>query len=183
MKRLLILLFLPVYCFGQVATKIQSTTTAYSVATSLAALTNSTTETTLFSQSLPAGLLGTAKHVYVTFIGQMSSTLINPTITLKFKYGTGVLTLATGLSINASLTSSPFIIEAEIIAGNSTSSQIAFAKLLNNGSGIFAFPVYLGVGTWTIDSTTAQNISITAQFNSALTGTTLVPMAMTIETR
>lgn len=185
MKTLILpLLLFPFLVFGQGNfTKTFSATANYTVGGSLATLTNSAAATNLFTQTIPGGLLGTAKHVHVTLVCQLSSTIINPALTLTLKYGTSTLVVANTAGINASLSSVPFILNADIYAVNSTSSQVATATISNSTSGALGLNMYQAVGTWAIDSTVDQTLAITAQFNSALTGTTLIPLLMTIETR
>lgn len=169
---------------AQTVVTTQSAANAIAVASSITTLTNSATETTLFSKTVPGGLMGTSRGMHLAFLAQLSSTLVNPSLTIKIKYGTAVITAVSAVSVNASLTSVPFYIECDIMNANATGSQQVISRVFQNtvsaplslGAG-----VYLASSTWTTDSTVDQTLAVTATFNSALTGTTLVPILLTFK--
>lgn len=145
----------------------------YSVADyTSATLSSSTVETTLFTQTIVAGSMGIAKELNFRIICTLTTVLAPPTLTIKMKFGASTLTVMSGLTLSTSLTSSPFIIEGVIANVGSSTAQIVYAKLTQASSTILlAQP--MAYADWTIDTTTDQTFSVTAQFGSSSATTVL----------
>ncbi len=168
-------------CHAQAQTSGTTQSAANTITTysSIATLTNSATETTLVSKVIPGGLLGASRKLTGRAVFTLSSTLVNPAITIKIKYGAMVLTAVGSLSINLSLTAQPFYIDFEINNLNSTNAQLAIARVYQSSISSplgTTSPFIMVMQQGTTDSTADQTFSVTATFNSALTGTTLIPL-------
>lgn len=135
---------------------------------SASTLTNSSSETTLFSQNIVAGRMGTNKELVFG--------LLPPSITVKIKFGSATLTVLNGQSLATSLASAkPFIIEG-MVCNNSVSTQFIYAKISQASN---TLPLLLSASSgmdsadWTIDTSSDQTFSITAQFATANNAATL----------
>lgn len=141
-------------------------------------LLNTTAETTLFSTVIPAGKLGSAKILDFKICFHISTpTLSIPTLTLKLKLGSASLTLSSTANLSANLTDKPLIVEAEISNLGVANSQFVLAKVFNNSAGLILSGLSSAFsatdGTWAVDTTVDQTLSVTGQFG-ALSGTTTV---------
>ncbi len=133
-------------------------------------VTNTTVETTLLSVSLAGGNLGTLNSVYgKCWISRLRGNTTN-TLTLRLKYGAQTLITAVITVANGELGAG--FIEFEIRGAGGTSAQDADlllhtatnATILNTS--VTSCRFYAN-GTGTVDSTAAQNIVLTAQWNAA----------------
>lgn len=139
-------------------------------------LTNTNVETTMFTQTMAAGSMGINKEVFFRFICLLTTGLLPPTITIKVKLGSSVLTVVSTTALSASMTSVPFIVEGSVINQDTTGSQLAWARLTQPSN---TLALLLSGGTamaatdWTEDTTADKNFVITAQFGSSVSSTTL----------
>lgn len=147
-------------------------------------MTNTASEINLFVQNVGGGKLGVNKTLDFESVNRLSTVLINPTLTIRIRFGTSILTVLNAVSLVSSIsTNKPFIIKGKIV-NTSATTQYVYAYisqygvnvpiLLNNDSG-------LADADWTIDTTINQQFSITAQFGSSLTGATLTPKMVTVD--
>jgi len=137
-----------------------------------AGLENITTETSLASTTIPANTLGTANAVRLTTsIINFSIGGSNPTLTLKFKYGSCT---ATAPTIGGTVVSiARGYIEAKIIADGSTGAQeisldLFATPLGTTGAGVIATTRVLA--SCTEDSTGDLTLDLTGQLSGASTG-------------
>lgn len=117
--------------------------------------TGSTSETTLVTVSIPAGLMGSNGRVRVTVLGGATGASGNKTWRVKFG-GTAFL------EIVGTTTTLSSRIQCEIANRNATNSQVGGALAQGNWSTNTA-----AVITSAIDTTAAVNLTITGQLSSA----------------
>lgn len=133
-------------------------------------INNSSTETTLFSVSVPGGTLSTNNAIEGRIaISQLDKGSVR-NLTLRLKYGsTTIATVAAGTGGSNFVDMAGFI-DFSLVADGSTSAQKAVisGNLANNGSASDGVDWLFGdYGTATEDSTGALNLSVTAQFSGA----------------
>lgn len=133
---------------------------------------STTTETALFSQTIPANMLGTAGAIIVDLMVS-DYNAVSRDLTIRLKYGSTTVATFTLSDTSASTGYSGYI-KAKLFADGSTSSQKGAVQLtltkeqtLTTSSAGTA--IQTGVGTATEDSTGALTLSVTAQWNA--TGT------------
>lgn len=143
-----------------------------------AAISNTVSEMSLFSTTIPAYKMGDSKILKFELTCAITTpTLSIPTLTLKLRFGTFTMNITTTVTINASLTEKPILIEGKIM-NITSSSQYIVVKVFNNSSGVNILSG-LGSGLTVVDSTSAidtnsdQVFSITSQFGG-LSGTTSI---------
>ena len=139
-------------------------------------LSNTTTETTVFSATIKAGQLALDRSVRVQYNGSITSLLLPPTITVRVKFGGTTLTVLSGIALLASATAKPFSIDVFIANRGAANSQYLLATVTNPGA--IALLTGLAVmeqasATAAIDTTVDQTLSITVQFGSAVSSTSL----------
>lgn len=138
-------------------------------------LDNSSTETIIFSISVPASTLSTNNAVRLKLFLDQFITANARTAIFRLKYGS--TTLVTSNSFAPSTTNEQGYIEAIILATGATNSQEASMTMLFNqetltaGAGVKMSS--FGTGTATEDSTGALNLVVTAQWSAANTGSTI----------
>jgi len=139
------------------------------------AISNTTAEMSLFSTTIPAFKMGNSKILKFELTCQLTTPALSiPTLTLKLRFGTFTLTLATSATISASLTEKPLLIEGKIM-NLTTGTQYIVVKIFNNTSGV---NILSGLGraivvldsNCSIDTTVDQVFNITSQFGG-LSGT------------
>jgi hypothetical protein len=133
---------------------------------------NSSAENTLVTYSLAGGTLGTSKVVKVKALIDYVITTANVNCTFRVKYGgTTIASFGTsGVTGTPSFTAT-FAVDFSLIAAGSTSSQEGFVLYTQTGT---SFSPIAGAlkGSSSIDSTTSQNITITAQMDTAAASAT-----------
>ena len=162
-------------------------------------VTNTTTETTLFTLNIPADTLQTDRKL--RFEAQLAvsdsvDTATSRTLTLRLKFGT--VTIATGrlqtsdsdgVSVNAIGNSVGYVLTALLTADGSTASQIghiaiggpvAYSGLTGKVLGALSTAT-TGRGTGGVDSTAEKAFAITAQWSEAVSGRTVTIEAATLE--
>ena len=160
-------------------TKLESNRGFALIENGASAITNSTTETSLFSTTVKGGQMSTNKIAELQLVFHVTTPAISiPTLVLKVKLGTAVTTIATG-TLGSSITDKPFILTASIANQNATNVQYMYAKLDNSSLGINLFSA-LGAGstvadaTWAVDTAVDQVLSVTAQFGGLSATTSIV---------
>ena len=143
-------------------------------------IANTTTETTLYTYSVPAGALGTSKGFAVNLIGDwLNDTGANQTLRLRIKYGattlhdesTGTMPTATvrrpwNLNIqfgNTGTTSSQFATVSWLL-GNATAGTAGFGD-----ASVAMHLNHLGSGTSAEDSTLVKALTVTMELSAAST--------------
>lgn len=140
-------------------------------------ISNSVAETTILSVTIPGKDLDLYKLIRYEMYCNLTSIVVPPTVTIKVKYGSGVLTAVSALTININQNSQPFIIEGVIVNRNLTNSQYAYSKVSQHatqGPLALTSPIYDARTTFAIDSTTDQTFAITTQFGGLIATTSLV---------
>lgn len=163
----------------------QETGRGFSVTDSAAvAVSNTTSETTIFSQVVPGGKMGAIKRLrFSAFCMITTPALSLPSLTVRLKFGGSTITVANGISLAINLNNEPFMIRGEII-NKSATSQIAWARI---EQGANSLPLLLGIASsfkgakWTEDSSTDKTFSLTAQFSLLSGGTSLSAEHVDIE--
>lgn len=177
MKKLILLLLAlsPLFVKAQTASL---TASGYSFSLSPAlTLTNTAVETTILNIPIKANTLANYKNVALSMYCHLSSGLVAPNITIRIKYGTGVVTVLSGLSVNISQTNRPFTLEGIIANMGATGTQYCYGlakQSVLTGPLPLSSPNYDAYNIFSVDSTTDQNLTVTAQFSAAIPGTTLV---------
>jgi hypothetical protein len=140
-------------------------------------------ETIIFSRVVKAGDMGTNKSIRFKLVGQLSSGLVSPTVTIKIKFGSATLTAvsAAGVTLNLSA-AKPFIIEGAITNQGSAGAQYIMTELRQGNTSL---PLTVSdplVGAdWNIDTTVDQTLMATITFGNVLNaGTTFTPKTMTV---
>lgn len=152
----------------------------FQTTTSSTVITNSTTETTIFSGTVPGGTLGTggAVHFYIT--GQITNVSgAGQTFILRVKFGGTTMYAATSASLSSTSTARTFQIEGWVNPENSASAQRFGGTLAINapvaattGYGpldgtppMFYLPCF--GGTATVDSSSDRTLDITMELSAA----------------
>lgn len=129
-------------------------------------ITNTTTETAILTTSIPANTLRTNNAVRARIF--ITSLTTASAVTFRFKYG--ATTLATSNALNVG-TGQGGIIEVMLFANAATNAQEGSMYVCLNST-VNAPLADTSTGTSAIDSTSAQNLVVTAQYasnNSTLT--------------
>lgn len=142
-------------------------------------INNSTTEVTLFSTTIKAGQMGTNKIARFEITCHVTTpTLSIPTLTIKLKLGTAVLTIASS-ALSANISDKPVIITGKVANINATNAQYVSVRLDNSSAGNLIFST-LGASsivsdaTWAVDTTVDQTLSVTGQFGGLSSTTSIV---------
>ena len=118
-------------------------------------------DTTLITQSIAAGALGTTGTVRITVKGSFSAIASTPDIDLKLKFGSTTI----GTVTFASATAGSFFIKAEISNNASASAQLGFIDFWHNASGTLTHR--LAFGSATENSAGALNAIISADITGS----------------
>jgi hypothetical protein len=162
-------------------------------------VTNTATETTLFTLNIPADTLQSDRKLRFEAhlaISDPATTLTSRTLTLRLKFGTVTIATGTlqtsdsdGASVNAIGSSVGYILTAFLTADGSTGSQIghiaisgpvAYSGLTGRVLGGFSTAT-TGRGTGSVDATAEKAFAITAQWSEAGSGRTVTIEAATLE--
>ena len=131
----------------------------------IATVTGTVTETTVYTYSLPANTLGTNKCIRVTLHYDVTAGSGNGFV-FRFKYGS--TTIATMSEVGSSTTDAPGMFQFYLYNDGATDSQKGFGRSAGGSLNLSNVQNL----TSAEDSTTALNIVITAEADTA-TGTTL----------
>ncbi len=139
-------------------------------------LTNSAAETTIFSGTVPAGVLGTDRSLQVDYYGSVVTGLLPPNMTIRLKFGGVTTTMINNIPMLASQSNRPISITVKIFNRDSSNSQFILCSVRNPGS----LSILTGLSvmeevsaTSSVDTTVNQTLEISAQFGSAVATTTL----------
>lgn len=143
-------------------------------------VTNTTTETNMFTYTVPAGLLGTNRILRLSLLGTYVANSVTPTMSFRVYYGATLMYADTifGLGATAFLGGWEFIfhlsarnatnvqeLNARLLFGNRAACVTGIGDLGSSSSGA-AHPIE---GTAAEDSTTALDLRVTAQWSGANT--------------
>lgn len=149
------------------------------------ALTNTATATTMYSQAISGGNMGTSKEMRFQFICTLTTGAVAPSLTITIQFGSSTLTVASAIALSLSQTGKPFIVEGSIINKDSASAQLVWAKITQYDTSL---PMLLSTSsamradnTWAEDTTVSKTFSIIAQFGTAIVGTTLTFLHASID--
>jgi len=150
---------------GQYAAPAISGVAAQDRSTSQTSVTNTTTETTIYSYTVPGGTLGTSNMLRLTIWGQyLNNTGGARTLTIKVKYGATTVADETRAT-NADAANQDFKLEAFLMAAGATNSQKGgFVIHGANVNQIFSNASY---GTAAEDSTASKTLTVTVTHDSA----------------
>ena len=140
------------------------------VQTATKSCSNTTSETTLThtgagALTLPANFFIAGRSLAIRAGGYFSS-IVTPTLTIKIKYGSTVIATMTGTSVAS--TSKTWLLDAVITCRTTGSSGTVFT--IANYRELVAAGLNVGnnaTGTVTINTTTSNAISVTAQWGTA----------------
>jgi hypothetical protein len=130
-------------------------------------VSNSAAETTIFTGTIPGGMLGTSGRLALSIVAKYTNTTgVDSNCTTRMKYG--------GTTVNGggcqSITSTGFSdvafgVIGELVAGNATNAQLG--QVTNTVSPIVTGETIIRNGTAAIDSTVDQTFVVTAQLGAA----------------
>lgn len=139
-------------------------------------LTNLTTESVIMSDTVKANTMSTYKEVAFRVDCALTSLLVTPNVTVRIRFGNQVITLLSNAGITLSQTNSPFIIEGTITNKGDTNSQLVSAQVTQNNATLglsLTSPINIVRGTMAANTTIDNVLSVTVQFGSAITGTSI----------
>ena len=137
---------------------------------------NTTNEVAIMSQTIKGGALGEKRSIKFLMICQVTTPAIAlPSLTIRIKYGSGSLVIASALSLQVLLTNSPFKVVGEMSNSGASNAQTVWGQITQSGTvpigGVSGNSMV--TADWAIDSTVDQTFQITAQFGGLSLGTTL----------
>ncbi len=138
-----------------------------------AEVVNTTTETAVYSYSVPGGTLGANGHLRLTMIGDyLNNSGGSQTLTIRVKYGATTLFAIWNEAIASNASRKPNHLVVDLIAANATNAQRAFARYAQRqaASGTDGSNSSLresGNTSVAVDSTTAQTLQVTVQHSAA----------------
>lgn len=149
-----------------------SRVTNLDIVTGLLDVTNTNTETTIYSLSIPGGTLGTARSLRLTVGGLLSTVTNTDSLTLRVKFGGTVMAISADSFTAPS--SGPVELVSYITATGATNTQFVLTRYIRpTAATTIAGPTDLTnttpllkmtYTTGSIDTTTAQTLAVTAQW-------------------
>lgn len=139
-------------------------------------MTNLTSESVVMSDTVKANTMSTYKEIAFRIDCSVTSLLVTPGVTVRIRFGNQVVNVLSNAGITLSQTNSPFVIEGTVTNKGATNAQLIAAQVTQNNStaGLsLSSPISLVRGTTTVDTTVDNVLSVTVQFNSAITGTSI----------
>ena len=166
----------------------QGVSRTYDVVATDVPVSNTVTETNLYSATIDAATLSTYKAIEIDIVGELTVNAAgsNPIVRLKYG-GTTLLEQAFGADISSSATARAFRVHAKLYA-TSASAQVAYMETLwgspdsaaigvgatsNPADATMVWGVANNIGTGAIDSTLDQTLAITWQWGAANAAITL----------
>lgn len=144
-------------------------------------VTNTATETTIYTYSVPANTLGTNRALRFTLNGTyLNNSAANRTVTVRVKYGATTILTKVSPTIPTSATTGSFAIEGFVAAQNSASIQTGYMWVSFEGGDDITRWVD-DKGSAAEDSTGALNLVVTVQLSSATATQTIVQRFATLE--
>ncbi|WP_207516002.1 hypothetical protein [Longitalea luteola] len=154
--------------------------------TATVTVSNTTSETTLIGSGtgslvIPPAAWGVGKSFEVTVQGIYSTDIASPTsITLRLKLGSTVIASSGTITMNPNRINIPFVLQATItcISTGSSGSIYTFGDLYRDGK---TNAVNNGSSASTINTTTSQTLSATAQLSDSSNGNSLSAFVVTLD--
>ncbi|MBI4044777.1 MAG: hypothetical protein HY392_03650 [Candidatus Diapherotrites archaeon] len=144
------------------------------------AIANTTTETNFdTSYTLPADALTTGKVLKIKAQGKYSSTA-TPNLNLRIKYGSTTLVQSGSVNVVNTASNQGWLVEGTIIARTTGSTGTAMATGYFHNGRNNNMPL-TNAGATTIDTTTANTLQVSAQWNTASPSNTITLENITIE--
>jgi len=140
-------------------------------------LANLTTESIILSDTIKANTMSTYKEVAFRIDASITSLLVTPNVTIRVRFGNQVVTLVSNVGITISQTNSPFIIDGTITNNGANNSQIVACQITQNNAtaGLsLSSPISLVRGAISTNTAIDNLLSVTVQFGSAVTSTSMV---------
>lgn len=140
------------------------------VFTETADLTNSTTETSMYSYSVPGGTLSTNNFIQLLASLYVDVSTLSLDLNIRVKFGG--TTIASGAFTLTASTKGPILVEVLINANNATNQQRSAVRVtVPNAApadGSVGAAIVLGAAhsSLAIDTTSAQTLEITAQWST-----------------
>ena len=153
------------------------------VVTTPVAVTNTVTETTLYTFAVPPGTLGTTNRLRLTLWGNVVAGVGPPTLTFRAKYGSAVVVVANALVTLLSQTGQ-WCLTVDLMGTGGTATQLIAAELQGHITTAIATVAEEAFRVWAtaaIDSTAAQNLVVTVQAGSAVATTTVNMQGASLE--
>ncbi|MCX6020583.1 MAG: carboxypeptidase-like regulatory domain-containing protein [Chloroflexi bacterium] len=142
-------------------------------------------ETTVISQSVPAGILGTTRTVKVTIEGDyVNNTGGNQSLLWKLKLGATTVVNSSSGSINLATggNTRPFIVEATITNRNSANAQYGYLAVKNRADATTNLEIdLLSTGTASEDTSSAKTLVVTVQHSISSVNLVLTARVIRIE--
>lgn len=137
--------------------------------TSDTTVANTVTETTLYTETIPANELYQGQMITVQLFGLYSSANGADTCTLRFKIGsTTIISVVTPANL---VTNAPISAEYTftVRSTGATGTVISYGEVYLDNTGASS----ASTATTTVDTTTSNNLVVTAQWSNALAGNTV----------
>ncbi len=138
-----------------------------------AEVVNTTTETAVYSYSVPGGTLGSNGHLRLTLIGDfLNNSGGTQTFTVRVKYGATTLFAIWNEAVGNNASRKPVRLEVDLIAANATNAQRATGRFnmlqaASGSDGATPSDRFSGHTSLAVDSTTAQTLQVTVQHAAA----------------
>jgi hypothetical protein len=166
----------PIFYTGNNAWRYLTPSSAFiPLSPAITSVTNTTTETTVFVDTIRGNTLGLVKQLNLNSYFSIVSALVPPSVTVRVYYGSTAIATFSSVAINSSTTSG-FWINMILAENGSSASQFCFGQIIPNAILSLSASSGISSGSYTINSAIDQTLRITVQFGSALTGTTLTPL-------
>jgi hypothetical protein len=156
--------------------------------TATATVANTVTQTTLVSTgvgsvTLPADYLVAGKTLRVRASGFLSDTG-TPNLTMRVKFGTTVIASTGAVALNGTISNNVWLLECDITCRAAGASGTVFGQgkfFFDNSAQTGKTEGMVNTATVTIDTTAAQAISVTAEWDAASASNTISATNLTVE--
>lgn len=168
-KTLFLFALFPLYAKAQTISKaLNPTGFSMSYAPGIT-LNNSTSATTVYLDSIPAGTFTPGRKYEFNIYGSITTpATLAPTLTLTVSLGSSSVTLISGAVLGISQTKKPFRVHVTT-SSYSLSSQFIYIEVLSDNTGIVFGSTYLAKSqALSEDLNTTKAMKVTAQFSSAV---------------
>lgn len=139
-------------------------------------VTNTVTETTVYTKQIDANKLSTNKRLRLVLVGTLGIQAASVSLAFRCKYG--ATTLITYTNATTTTDGSPFQLEFLLSADGATNAQLGnfhFFHAVSTGvQDVSTAEHTIGRGTAAIDSTANQNLVVTVQYGGASAGESFV---------
>ncbi len=133
-----------------------------------------TTETSILggTVTIPANFFTVGKMLRIVVRGDLSTTASPPTFRFRVKAGSTMLADTSATSMTVSMTNRQFCLTADLICWSTGASGgiDVMGELTHNSTGSTPLSITLANQGTTIDTTASQNLDVTVQLSSGVTG-------------